>query len=1300
MKATDLAIKYRTSMLVLTVLIVFGGLIAYITIPKESSPSIEIPLIVVTTIYPGVSPDDVETLLTQQIEKEVQNVNGIKEIRSTSTEGVSTVVIEFNPEVSIDEAYQRVRDKVDVARPFLPTDVEEPIVSEIDFSQFPVMTVNLAAEYSLVRLRQVAEDVQDLLETIPSVLEVDLIGGLEREVQINVDLAALQGYNLAFSDVIEAIQRENTNIPGGSIDVDRLNYLVRIDGNIRDPREIASFVITSPGGRPVYVRDVAEVDFGFADRTSYARLQVFQEDDERGRPVAVADTAAHPVISLNVKKRSGDNILDTATEVRRVLDEFAFPGGTQVVITGDQSEFVDAMVKDLENNIISGLIFVVAVLLFFLGVRSATLVGTAIPLSMFITFLVFSAMGQTMNFIILFSLIIALGMLVDNAIVIVENIYRFREQGHERFEAARLGTAEVAGPVVASTATTVAAFAPMLLWPGIMGEFMGYLPLTLIISLVSSLFIAIIINPVLTGYFVRLDTEKSERPPRSTRLLLAGVVFVVGVVLALANWRTALVFAIAVPLLIFLHNRVFQPIGDGFVRDGLPRLIVYYRGFLTWMFERDYTVRRPYLRNVFAIGSLAAGIVVLTIGGLVAALFGMMSGLVLIVPGLILMVFGILGVILHTMEILFLGAGRSVRGGLILGGVVLMLFFLLFIGPKNVGLGTLIEMMILPAVIVVVGLIGVVFHNPNRKHLILTDNRARLMTGMFGALVGIMLMFVVAPTGVEFFPDTDPNQVRITANSPLGTNLEAGNQTAQVIHDRIGAIMESEEDAQANLENVLVNVGVGGDMIFGGGAAGPERTQFTINLVGYEHRNEASSVTMDRLRNRLGGLPGVDLEFEKDEMGPPTGAPVNIEITGPDFREIQNITREVREELMRGIETGAIAGLVDITDNLTLGRPELQVVIDRERAARFGLDTRQIASTVRSAIAGTEAGKYRDGEDEYDITVRLAESQRETLESVQNLTIPYEGSQIPLVAVADVEISSGLGSITRLDLRRVATVSGNAAAGYTGPEVLAGVQRHLQNYRDSLPQGYAMSYTGENQEMDEAFGFLGVAFLIAVGIIFLIMVAQFNSVVAPFIIMVAVALSLVGVLLGLILTRTPFGLFTFIGIISLAGIVVNNAIVLVDYTMQLRERGFDKQAAIIEAGAVRLRPVFLTALTTVIGLVPLTFGINIDFMGLLTELRPNFQFGSENTQFWGPMGIAIISGLSFGTFLTLVIVPVMFSVMDSLVIFLKRMFTHQQHPEGIISVVNAPDRAIVEDDGTGGIGGNGYRETESKQPRG
>lgn len=445
----------------------------------------------------------------------------------------------------------------------------------------------------------------------------------------------------------------------------------------------------------------------------------------------------------------------------------------------------------------------------------------------------------------------------------------------------------------------------------------------------------------------------------------------------------------------------------------------------------------------------------------------------------------------------------------------------------------------------------------------------------------------------------------------------------------------------------MVNVGVSADAMRGSSAASPERSRVTLNVVDYKDREEDSFDTLERIRSQLQGIPGAEISVDKNQNGPPTGPPVNIEITGPDFGVISDIVADVRGLLKRASDSRQIEGLVDVQDNLSAGRPEIQVVIDRERAARFDISTRKIASTVRAAVNGIEAGKFRDDEEDYDIVVRLRKDDRASLESLKNLTIMEEGTQIPLVSVADLEVGGGLGSVTRLDLARVATVTGYAAPGYNNADVLAAVRTFLAEYEAGMPPGYIMSYTGENEEQSESFGFLSIVMLVGVSLIFMIMIAQFNHVSSPFIIMVAVGFSLIGVMLGLILTRTPFGLMTFIGVISLAGIVVNNNIVLIDYTMQLRARGVDKRMAIIDAGATRLRPVLLTATTTVLGLIPLTFGINVDFVGLLVDLKPNFQFGSENTQFWGPMGTAIISGLTFATFLTLVIVPVMYSVFDS-----------------------------------------------------
>ena len=1306
MNITNLAIKYRTAIVVLTLILAVGGLVSYLTIPKESQPSIEFPQIVVTSIYPGASPSDVEATVSQVIEQEISSINGIDEMRSTSSEGVSTIVVEFTPDVDTDKAYQEVNRAVDRAQPDLPDAVEEPIISEINTDDFPIMTVNLAADYSLARLKDVAEDVQDEVEGISSVLEANLIGGLTREVRIDVNLSALKSYNLSFNDLITTIQQENTNIPGGSIDVDRLNYLVRVDGQFDDPAEqIETLVVKStPSGRNVYVRDVADVAFGFKDRDSYARLRLMKRDNTDDDPVAIpeAERQTLQVISLNVTKRPGANILETSDEVKRTIDAFNFPAGTEVTITGDQSENVQSLVTDLENNIISGLIFVIAVLLFFLGVRNATLVGIAIPLSMFTSFLVFQAMGQTLNFIILFSLIIALGMLVDNAVVIIENIYRFREEGYSRWEAAKQGTGEVGGAVVASTATTVSAFAPMLFWPGIIGEFMSYLPLTLIITLTSSLFVALIINPVVTGFFVEVQGGNDDQPkkqwPAFARYGGAALILLLGIMLGLANWRTLVVIAVGLPVLYFLHTRIMKQIGDRFAQESLPRLVRQYRVFLQKMLRRDYSSKWAMLRNTGALAALTVGVLFAIAGGAVSALVGQPAGMILLVPGGLLAAIGAVGVVLHTLESIYLGGWTSVKVGLTFLGVMAIVMAFNYLGG-TLTLQTMTAFAAVPAAIILIGLVGALINT--RDELILTDNRAALLNGSLGGFVVIVGLFLFAPTGQAFFPDTDPGQVQINIEAPLGTNVEASNRVARTAEDRILQLLDQNPASEANIENMLVNVGVGGDAMFGGGAQQPERSRISLNMVDYAERAESSTRTLEKLRAQLQGIPGTEIEFTQQQQGPPTGPPVNIEVSGPDFEQIVAITQEVKQRLNDAADSGTIPGLVDVSDNLNTGRPEVQVAIDREKAAQFGLSTTQIAQTVRAAIQGVEADTYRSGEDEYDITVRLQESDRQSLNSLANLNVTNNvGQQIPLTSVADIEEGTGFGSITRIDQDRVVTVSGDAAPGYNGPEVLGRVQTELSEYRENLPTGYALEYTGGNEDQQESFGFLGTALAIGLVLILLIMIVEFNSVSAPFIIMVAVGLSMIGVLLGLILTRTPFNLFTFIGIIALAGIVVNNNIVLVDYIMQLRGRGMEKQDAIIEGGATRLRPVLLTALTTVLGLVPLTFGINVDFVGLLANFEPNFEFGSENTQFWGPMGTAIISGLIFATFLTLVIVPVMYSTFDSLSLRITSAFGGDTDGAAIFSEAvmtngegaTAPDRAVMSE-----TRGNGAPEQSEEQ---
>lgn len=1251
MKLTEITLKNRTAIIVLTAILIIAGAYSYSTIPKESNPSIEIPIFIVNTIYPGISPADMESLITQPIERELQGINGVKDIRSTTTESFSSVVVEFDLDVSITEASQRVRERVDLARTDLPPDAEEPFIIEIDLDDFPIMTINLAADYPLSRLTDVAERLEENIEALSGIRDVEVIGSLEREVQVNVDLAALNGYGLSFGQLVMAIQGQNLTIPGGTMDVDMMNYLIRVSGEFQDPSEIENLVVARPMGEGptgpglVYMRDVADVIFGFKERDSYARLRAYKID-ENGQNIDLPEDEIqdNQVISLNIKKRPGVNILDTADEVNEILENFPIPSGTSVVITGDFSEDITTMISDLENSIISGMLFVILVLVFFLGIRNALLVGTAVPLSILVGFIVLLSLGYTLNFIILFSLIIALGLLVDNSIVVVENIYRYREMGYGRFEAAKLATDEVGYALVAATSTLLAAFIPMTFWPGIIGQFMGYLPLTLIIVLLCSLFVALVLYPVLTAYLVKLDGEESKPVPVLFKgIALAFLVFLL-VAVGMSNLTTLMVTILTGLFFWVSYRYIIKPLSIIFSERTLPRVLRYYKVMLRTFLKRDYRVKYALFRNSMSLGSLALALIFAILGG-VLGLFSPASG-ILYTLAAIFAVIGAVMVVIHTLEAIYRGGKTSIIAGLILGifnAVILMIVSL----SQPVATGVWIALLAVPALLIVLGSLGLL--RSSDSHLILTDNRALMLNSVMGTLIAIFAIFSIAPTGVEFFPETDPNRIIIELEGPIGMNVEASNEISANVQQRIYDLIEEDPNVKGNIESVQTNVGVSGDPFFGGGGQSPELSRLTINLVDFGDRVEPSSMTITKLREVIRDIPDVIVNIDGEEMGPPTGAPVNIEVSGEDFDEIIRITREITQILVEASTTQSVQGLVDVRNNVSGGVPEYRIRVDYENASRFGLNMADIAQTIRIANNGLEASKWRDGEDEYDIMVRLRPEDRQNLESLRNLNIlTAMGGSTPLVSVASFEEGSGLGNITRLNLQRTATIEGMAAPGFNGPEVLMDVQELLTDYRENLPAGYSMEYTGESEDQEEAFGFLTTALMVGFALIFLVMLVKFNSIISPLIIMTAVGLSLIGVLLGLILSRTSFGLMTFIGVISLAGIVCVNNIVLLDYVKQLTEQGLQKKNAIIEAGLIRFRPVILTALTTILGLVPLTFGINIDFVEFFRSFDPQLQFGSENTAFWGPMGIAIISGLTFATFLTLVVVPVLYSTFDSL----------------------------------------------------
>lgn len=1044
MKFFNLLLNNKVVIYIFTFIIVMAGISSYVSMPKESSPSIQIPYVFISTVYIGVSPSDIEKLVTMEIEKQVKAISDIKQITSVSRESFSSITVEFNPNVKIDDALQKVRDKVSIAKTNMPTDIEEPVIAEVNLSEMPILYVNISGNYGIANLKKTADDLSDKFEGIQGVLSAEVVGGLEREVKINVNAERLKYYGLGLNDITNTIGSENLNIPGGSVDIGDLNYLLRVPGEVEDPSVFGNLVIkTDQSGHPVFIRDVAQVIYGFKQRETYSRENSVE------------------AVTVIIKKQSGQNIIEVADNVKKIVEEEkkVLPAGVTISMTGDESKQIKNTVHELENGVITGVVLVVGILFLFLGVRIASLTATSIPLSFLISFVVLDAMGVTLNMVVLFSLILVLGIIVDDAVVVMENIFRLQEkEGYNPHDAAVEGPREVAFPVIIATFTIIASFFPMLFFPGIVGEFMKFLPITLIVCLFSSLFVAMVISPVQAAVFVNVKKQK-ERDAK----------------------------------------KKFRPIGR-FIEHFDEK---FFGAVMKWY---EKTLRYSLRHRLLVIGATVA---------------------------------------------------------------LLIFSFIIY--------------------------------------------------GMFN-------------NGVEFFPETEPSQANINIVLPSGTNIDKTNEITKIVEDRIKGFDD--------IEYYVSNVGTSQDPSDIGGSVSNKST-ITVNFYDKLDRKRSSFEAMEDIRKAITGIPGADITISKQSGGPPTGPPVNVEISGDDFVKLGQLSNIIKNQIQD------IQGIADLKSNFNESRPEIKVLIDREKAAFNKLNTASISSTIRTAINGTEASKFRVGEDEYDITVRLDETQRDNVSSIENLFITNrDGQSIPLTSVATVMFSGGLEKINRKDQKRVVTVSANAE-GRLGNDVLMDVQKKLAGFE--LPDGYSIKYTGESEDQAEAGSFLAKAFMVSLLLIFMFMVMEFNSIRTPMIIMFTVLLSLIGVFLGLLITRTPFGIMmTGIGVISLGGIVVRNAIVLLDFQKELEKRGLTRDESLVQAGVIRLRPVFLTAACTILGLVPLTTGVDFDWRTF------SWIIGGENTAFWRPMGVAVIFGLAVATFLTLVVIPSIFSWVDDFFLRFKK----------------------------------------------
>ncbi len=1101
-KPSSWAIDNKISVYVLTIIITFAGLMSYNSLPKESFPDIVVPTIYINTVYAGNTPTNIENLVTKPIEKQLKSISGVKKINSTSLQDVSVIMVEFNTDVEVPVAKQKVKDAVDKASTDLPKDLTtQPNVMEVSFSDLPIMYINLAGKMDLNKLKKYGDQLKDRIEGMKEISKVQMVGDLEREVQINIDMFKMQAANFALYDIYKAVHEENMNMSGGLVPMDGMKRNLSIKGEFTDVDQIRNLVVTSGSGVKVYLKDIADVVDGTKEQESYARLE------------------GKNVITLNIVKRSGENLIQASDKINdliKTMQEENFPKELKITVTGDQSDQTRLTLHDLINTIIIGFILVTFVLMFFMGVTNALFVAASVPLSMFIAFMFMPTIGFTLNMIVLFAFLLALGIVVDDAIVVIENTHRIFDNGKKDIKtAAKMAAGEVFLPVLSGTLTTLAPFIPLAFWSGIIGKFMFYLPITLIITLLASLAVAYIINPVFAVDFMKPHDEDSSKNKRWTR-------------------GTSITTILFVAISLLLH------IGGNHATANLALFILAFyflnKFFLSVVIEKFQTKVWPAVQKKYV------------------------------------------SLLLRFLK----------RPWLALCGTLLLFVF-------------------------------------------------------------SFIFFMVRSPKVVFFPSGDPNFVYVYVKLPVGTDPKKTNDVMIQAEEKVKAVLG---DSNKVVKSIITNVTKGtSDPQDQDQSDYPNRGKIAISFVQYAHRNgESTSKYLSQLQNLKWNIPGADITVSKEQAGPPVSKPINIEVKGDDFDEL--VKNAVR--LKQFIEEQHIDGVENLKSDFESNKPEIVFNIDRERANREGVSTQAIAYEIRNAVFGWEVSKFRDENDQYPIQLRYKYDQRNNVEALRNLKITFRDMNmggilrsVPLSAFADIQYSNTYGGIKRKMQKRVITLSSNVSEGFNPNEVVAKVQEAAKGFK--AEGKVIVDFTGEQEEQKETGAFLGGAMLTSLGLILLILVTQFNSVGKPFIILTEIFFSIIGVILGTAIFKMDMSIvMTGIGIVALAGIVVRNGILLVEFAERGRENGMTLWDATLEAGRTRMTPVILTSIAAMLGLIPLAVGLNIDFETLFSSGNPHLYFGGDSVVFWGPLSWTMIFGLGFATFLTLLLVPAMYLISERL----------------------------------------------------
>jgi multidrug efflux pump subunit AcrB len=1122
------AINNKTTMYVLILVFFYLGISAFFSMSRENFPEVNETKIYVSSVFPGNTAEDIEKLITDPLEDRLKTVSNKVEITSTSQEDYSMLVVEFDEHITVEQAKQKVKDEIDTETssedwPTFNGAKVEPDVFELSLSEeMPILNINISGDYPVEKLKEYAEILQDDIEDLDEIKKADIRGAQDKEVEVAVDIYKMMAAQVTFSDIMNAIKGGNVTMSAGNLITSGQRRTIRVLGEIESPSELESFVVKSEKGKSIYLKDVASVSFKDEDKTTYAR--------EFG----------DPVVMLDVKKRAGKNMVAAAEQIQVIVKnaiENDFPQDLKVTISNDQSSVTIGQVDDLVNNIIFGVILVVTVLMFFLGFKNAIFVGFAIPMSMFMSLMILSLLGHSLNTMVLFGLIMGLGMLVDNGIVVVENVYRLMdEEGMTRIQAAKKGIGEIAFPIIISTATTVAAFIPLGLWPGIMGEFMMILPITLSVVLGSSLFVAIFFNSVLVSQFMNIEDKDM---PLKQIIKTTSIIAVIGILIFIVGgeYRALGTLMVFTAIMLWAYRLFLRKWANSFQTKTLKKLENWYEKQL----RRALTGKMPYL---YSIGT----------------------------------------------------------------------FILLII-----------------------------------------------------AFVAFGISLATQRTKVEFFPDNKPNQIIVYIEYPQGTAIGKTNAITKEIEQHVFKVLDDNQykDGDYNflVENAVSQVGEGaGNPQTDGGSAAemPHKAKITASMREYKYRKgEDSELLRQKVQIALTGIyPGVLISVEKDANGPPAGAPINIEIEGDDYNELIATAENMREF----INTKNVPGIDELKIDVNKDKPGMKVTVDREKAGELGVSASQVGQQLRNSIFGSKAGIYKEGGEDYDIYVRFNEENRYNTSALFNQNITFRDNtgqikDIPLSTVAHHENNSGFSAIKHKETKRVVTVYSALAPGFTDAgAIVTQIQNEMKSY-EGLSENIKIDYTGQIEEQNKQMTFLMGAFGTGLMLIFFILIFQFNSISKPTIIMIAIFLSFIGVFGGLVISGSAFVIMmTMVGIISLAGIVVNNGVVLLDYAQLLIDRKKNEKdldeyeyleaedlfESIVKAGKARLRPVLLTAITTILGLIPLAIGLNINFFTLFKEFNPNIYMGGDNVVFWGPLAWTVIYGLFVATFLTLIVVPVLF----------------------------------------------------------